>query len=183
MKKSFAPLLGKISLLAVAAALLFTLAGCKKDSSEYAPPTGFQLASDENADYCLYVPDKWTVDMTTAASGAYFSAADPSSVSVMAWDMGNTDSTLDDWWEVNKNDISLVFSDFSLVSEENTTIDGAYAKRYVYTAKLGEDEYKFLQQAALKNGSVYLFTYTAKAASYDSHIDEVEEIAGFIKLK
>lgn len=183
MKRSRIPLILKFSVLIVAAALALTLAGCKKDDSEYAPPTGYQLASDENADYCLYVPDEWTLDMTTAASGAYYSAADPSSVSVMAWDMGNTDSTLDDWWEVNKKDISLVFSDFTVVSEENTAIDGAYAKRYVYTAKLGEDEYKFLQQAAIKNGSVYLFTYTAKSANYDAHIDEVEEMTGFLRLK
>ena len=94
----------KSALRAIAAAFALTLtlsaASCK-NTDEYAPPAGYTLASNENADYCLYVPDKWTVDMSTAAAGAYYSATDPSSVSVMGWELQNYDSSLDEWWETN----------------------------------------------------------------------------------
>ena len=131
----------KSALRAIAAAFALTLtlsaASCK-NTDEYAPPAGYTLASNENADYCLYVPDKWTVDMSTAAAGAYYSVTDPSSVSVMGWDLQNYDSSLDEWWETNKTDLALVFTDFNEISEENTTLDELYAKRYTYTAMLGE---------------------------------------------
>ena len=153
------------------------------EKDEYAPPTGYVLASNEDADYCLYVPDEWVVDFTTAAAGAYYSKSDPSSVSVMAWNLEYSDSSLDDWWSANKEDIAMVFSDVEVVSEENTTLDELYAKRYVYTATLGENRYKFLQEACIKNGYVYVFTYSSIEDNYDAHMDEVEEILSFVRIK
>ncbi len=167
---------------ALALFLSLTAASCE-EKDEYAPPAGYELASNEDVDYCLYVPDDWTVDMSTAAAGAYYSATDPSSVSVMGWDLDHYDTSLDEWWEVNKKDLELVFTDFTEVSEENTTLDGLYAKRYTYTAKLGENNYKFMQEAAIKDGYVYVFTYTSLEDIYDSHLDEVEEILGFMVIK
>ena len=167
---------------AFAISLTLSAASCK-NTDEYAPPAGYTLASNENADYCLYVPDKWTVDMSTAAAGAYYSATDPSSVSVMGWDLQNYDSSLDEWWETNKTDLALVFTDFNEISEENTTLDELYAKRYTYTAKLGENSYKFLQEAAIKDGYVYVFTYTSLEDTFDSHLAEVEEILGYMVIK
>lgn len=172
----------RILLCLLLAAFAFSLAACS-DKGEYAPPAGYVLASNEDADYCLFVPDEWTVDMSTAAAGAYYSGSDPSSVSVMAWELEHTDTTIDEWWETNKTDIDLVFADVEVVAEENTTLDELYAKRYTYTAALGEHTYKFMQEAAIKDGSVYVFTYTSLADNYDSHIDEVEEILSFVVIK
>ena len=91
--------------------------------------------------------------------------------------------SLDEWWETNKTDLALVFTDFNEISEENTTLDELYAKRYTYTAKLGENSYKFLQEAAIKDGYVYVFTYTSLEDTFDSHLAEVEEILGYMVIK
>ncbi len=170
------------ALLCALALLLPVLSSCSK-GGEFAPPAGYTAASDEKADFHFYVPDKWTVDYSTAAAGAYFSAADPSSVSVMAWELPHTDTTLDEWWTLNREEIEQVFDNFELESEENTTIDGLYAKKYVYTASLGGFDYRFLQAAAIKGTSVYLFTYASTAENYEAHLDDVNSMLGYLLLK
>ena len=79
MKRIITAVLALLLALTASSALV----SCSK-KGEFDPPTGWQAASDEKADFYFYVPDSWTVDYSTAAAGAYFSAADPSSVSVMA---------------------------------------------------------------------------------------------------
>lgn len=174
-------LLFKILLLGVLAAFALSLSSCEKD--EFAPPTGMVTASDEKADFYFYVPDEWTVDYSTAAAGAYYSASDPSSVSVMAWELEYTDTTVDDWWALNQEDINLVFRNVAIESEENMTIDELYAKKYVYTASLGEYDYKIMQAACIKNTTVYLFTYTSIADNYDAHLEDVDQMLEFLIIK
>ncbi len=175
-------ILTKLILFLIIASLTAIFCSCE-NNGEYAAPAGYVMASNEDADYCLYVPEDWTVDFSTAAVGAYVSQSDPSSVSVMAWELEYTDSTLEDWWEINKTDIELVFSDVEVISEDNTAMDEIYAKRYVYSASLGENRYKFLQQAVIRGGEVYVFTYTSLEDNYDTHIEEVEDILGFFIFK
>ncbi len=171
----------KILLLTVLLSLAMAFVSCEED--EFAPPAGMVLASDEKADFYFYVPDEWTVDYTTAAAGAYFSTSDPSSVSVMAWELEHTDSTVEDWWQVNVNDLGLVFTGFNLESEENTTVNGLYAKQYVYTADLGQDHFKYMQVACVKNATVYLFTYASTADNFDAHLEDVNEMLSSLIIK
>ncbi len=174
----------KNKLLLILTLLLITaaVASCK-ENDQYAAPAGYQTVSNENADYCFYVPDEWTADMSTAAAGAYCNASDPSSVSVMAWELEYSDSSLDDWWKTNTEDLALTFSNLQIVDEQNTTLNDNYAKRYTYTADLGANTYKFLQEACIKNGNVYVFTYTSLSDTFDSHLDEVEEMLSFLIIK
>ncbi len=176
-------LLLKIALIAVLAMYALSLSSCGNSNDPYAPPSGMASATDEKADFCLFVPDDWTVDYSTAAAGAYFSAADPSSVSVMAWELEYTDTTLDDWWETNVGEVSSVFSDFSLESEENITMSDLYAKKYTYTATLGDYSYKIMQAACIKNTTVYLFTYTSIPENFDAHTEEVSDMLEYFVIK
>lgn len=167
MKKS-------IALCLVAAALMLT--GCNSDNEA---PTGYKTASGEAADYTFFVPEEWTVDLSTGATSAYCSTEDPSSVSVMAWELPHTDTTLDEWWEMNLEDISLVFQNVAVEEPENVTMDGVYGKKYTYTADLGEFSYKIQQTAAIKGGSVYLVTYTSLTDTFDTHLEEVGNMLSF----
>ncbi len=170
-----------VTALLLAMAALFTSCGKETDVSV---PRGMILSSDPAlTDYYLFVPDTWTVDLTTAASGAYCSDSDPSSVSMMVWELEHTDTSLDDWWTANESDLNLVFQNYTLESKENTTINGNYAQKYVYTAELGSNQYKIMQIGILKNGKVYLFTYTSLPDLYESHLEEITEITENIIIK
>ena len=173
----------KLIFTAILLAMTTLFSSCGKDG-EIDVPSGMVAAFDsEITDYHLFVPEGWTVDLTTAASGAYYSNSDPSGVSMMTWDLPNTDSTLDDWWTANEADLTMVFKNYTLESKENATIDGNYAQKYVYTVDLGENQYKIMQIGILKNAKVYMFTYTSLAELYDSHLDDVAQITENITIK
>lgn len=166
-KRLFFPLLLGLSLL---------LCACS-GSDEVTPPQGMILACDPEAtDYYFFVPKEWTVDMTDTTSAAYYSTNDPSSVSVMVWELEHADSTLDDWWAANEADLPLIFQNYALVSSENLTVDGCYAKRYVYTGDLGQNHYQIMQTGVLKDARVYLLTYTSLADNYASHEEDVNKM-------
>ena len=101
----------------------------------------------------------------------------------MAWELEHTDTTLDDGWKMNQDEISLVFQNVELVSEENTTVNELYAKKYVYQASLGEFSYQIMQVACIKNTDVYLFTYTSTPENYDAHLDDVEQSLKYLNIK
>ena len=174
-------LVSRILVILLIAATVLTAAGCKKDNAD--APKDMVLAADPLASFYLYVPEKWTVDYTEGTGGAYFSAGDPSSVFVSAWDMPNTDSTIEDWWTTNLTDLELIFSDLTIVSEDTTVVDGLEAKSYTYTATLGSYSYKFMQVACMKDGTVYLFTYTSQPELFDSHMGDVEKMLEYFAIK
>lgn len=175
MKKTVRNLL----LIVLAVLMPLTAVSCKKDRSI---PDGMKKASGDEADFVMYVPEKWTVDMATAAVSAYADSKDPSSVSMMGWDLEHTDYSLNEWWETNESENRKVFSNYESVSTENLTIDGIYAEKKVYKASLGDYDYEILQAACVKNATVYLFTYTSTPDKYESHISEVEQIINNLKI-
>ena len=168
----------KIIALALTLSML-TLSGCGADNEA---PTGYKTASGEAADYTFFVPEEWNVDLTTGATSAYCSTEDPSSVSVRAWELPNTDTTLDEWWAMNLEDISMVFQNVEVSEPENAMLDGVHGQKYTYTADLGEFSYKIQQTAALRGGSVYLVTYTSLADTFDSHLEEVSNMISFFRF-
>jgi len=169
-----------IALMLVLTIVTLTFTSCGNNDGA---PKGMKTASGEGTDYVLYVPEKWTVDLATKATGAYYSTDDPSNVSVTAWELENTDSTVEDWWEIERVDIDLVFKNVEIVSESNTTIDEVAAKKYEYTASLGENNYKVMQVAAVKKSVVYVFTYTSVEDSYDLHLEDVEAMLNYMQIK
>jgi len=173
----------KTALVIVLLMFAATLTACGNGNDPYAAPAGMISATDEKADFCLYVPDEWQIDYSTAAAGAYYSASDPSSVSVMAWDLEYTDTTLDDWWATNVDEVNVVFDNFNLESEENITLSEVYGKKYTYTASLGSFNYKIMQAACIKGSSVYLFTYTSVPENYDLHTEEVSQMLQHFIIK
>jgi len=170
----------KLRWILLTAVMLCLLTGCAGDPDA---PTGYVTASGEAADYMFFVPDDWTVDMTTGATGAYCSAEDPSSVSVMSWELDAPDTTVEEWWKDNLADIEMVFQNVAVEAEENITLDQVHGKKYVYSAQLGEYSYRILQAAAVRNGYVYLVTYTSLADTYDSHLEEVNAMLGFFTFR
>jgi hypothetical protein len=158
----------------LAAVMIFgvlSLASCGEASDA---PSGMKLASNEIVDYSFYVPVEWVTDLAAGAVGAYFSSADPSSVSVMAWNIEDPSITLDSWWEGNVEDFNLAFDNFNLEDSSNVLLNGMAAKKYVYTASLTEHNYKFIQVSCIARGMIYLFTYTSTVENFDTHIEDVD---------
>ena len=165
-----------LCIILVSVLAILSLSACNGDPTA---PNGYVTASGKAAGYHFYVPKEWTVDLSTGATNAYYSAADPSSVSVMVWELPASDTTLEDWWTMNLEDIQMVFKDVEVISETDTTLNGAYARTYVYNASLGEYQYTIQQTAAIHGYEIYLITYTSLADNFAAHEEEVAAMLSY----
>ena len=92
--------------------------------------------------------------------------------------------TVDDYWKYYEGTFNSTFSNMEyLINGENLLLSGIEAKKYAYKATVTELEYVFLQVVAIKDKTVYVFTYTARENLYESHLTEVEEMIGYINIK
>lgn len=159
----------------VAAVLLLSLASCGVDPDV---PYGMVRASEEICEYALFIPEEWVVNQTGAATAAYKSASDPTSVSVMSWAMPYADSTVSDWWNGYEESFSLIFTDFNVESEESVLLGGSAATKFVYTGTLDGNAYRYTQYAAVKNSVLFLLTFTELA---DAGIDHSEDFSRILE--
>lgn len=163
-------------------ALSVVLASCSGNSGE--APMGYVEISDEALNYHFYIPNNWTADISTGMTSAYFDGRDPSNVSITAFELDDTSiNSVDAYWELNEADLKLILPDMEYVDTDDCTLGGTPAKQYVYTAKLSDTEYKFMQIVAIKSNEVYIFTYTATAEKYDSHIEDVISMVDYFEFK
>ena len=173
-------------------------------------PAGYRLISADGASYRLYVPEDWVEDLSTGVTTAYVSESDRSNISLMAFELddsllhveiGGTEAvseeattaedgtvpkitTAEQYWKYYEAEFLKTFSDMTYVTEgDDLLLSGQKAKKYVYTATVTGQSYEFLQVVALKDGVVYIFTYTATEAKFESHLEDVNEILGYIELK
>ena len=162
-----------IAALAIAAAVL---SGCSKKDPTV--PDGMKLASDpELATYTFFVPESWSVDTHDASTRAYCSGTDRSFIMVMTGEMQYTDPTVDSWWESGLAELKALYQNFDIFVEgEETKLDGADAKKYVYSGDFDETSFKYSQVAAIKSGVIYIITYGATADKWESHLDEVNSM-------
>lgn len=93
-------------------------------------------------------------------------------------------NSIEEYWEYYAADFKKTFGDMEYVTEgENTLMSGKAAKKYVYTATVTGQKYKFMQVVMLDKGTVYIYTYTALPDNYDTNLENAEAILGYISIK
>lgn len=242
-----------ISLVLVLIFCLGLLASCGGGVDDFVPSGFKQIAADE-ADYRLYVPDNWTVDMSTGITSAFVSEKDRSNISFMGFALDDsiinveinngtsaaqteesedssdvtestseaetseaavssseadisdtvgttagtapaettaeennevpTITTLEEYWAYYSAEFQRTFPDMEYKTEgENMLVSGLSAKKYVYTATVTGQSYQFMQVITIKAGVVYIFTYTATVDNFETHLEDVNSILGYLELK
>lgn len=168
-------------IIALVSALVMALTLCSCGSSASGAPDGFKEISDEGRPYHLYVPDEWVADISTGVTAAYYSAVDFSNISVTGFELsGNEIMTTADYWATYEPSLKEIFTDFEYLGEpDELTLDGIPSMQCVYTGKISGVQYKIMQIVTIKNAQVTIFTYTATADKYDSHIEDVVAILGY----
>lgn len=166
---------------AAAAVCLSGFTGCSSGSDSW-HPAGMKLASSEDADYKMWVPESWTVDMSTGITSAYAGSGDYSNVSVTAQNLSGEQNYLtpSEYWEIYKTDLEATFP--NIAYDEDTEggisllLDENAAMKYSYTATVTGTEFHFISVVCIRSGTVYLITYTAQPAIYENHLEEVQNI-------
>ncbi len=159
----------KITALLLTLFAILSLTACGANDNA---PSGMKLASNEVCDYYFYVPQNWTVDMSTGVSSAYFSEKDRSNMSMTSYALSEA-MTAEAYWEKIKSDYSALFAEMSEPEVKTTALDGVEAKQYTYTVKAGTEQFKIMQVFCVKGETVYVFTFTATPEKFEEHIDKV----------
>ena len=182
----------KITALILAAVMCIALCACGESAAADAPD-GMKKVEVDTKNYTIYVPQSWTVDMSTGTVSAYASATDRSNVSFTAFTVTDRTTTLDSFWESYADDFKSTFGDTMKYIDEKgeesaepvaakTTLGGIAANKYVYTARVTGEIYKFMQVTCLAAGSIYILTYTAVDSAFDAHVDDVNRIISEFKF-
>ncbi|MBR6807402.1 MAG: hypothetical protein IKM46_03370 [Clostridia bacterium] len=156
---------------------LTLLASCSKDGV----PSGMKLASSEKASYKLYVPKDWVIGSQESYTTANSKEKVPN-VSATSYDLKTADADLEDWWKTETENLKEGFKDFKEISGEKTTLGGRDAMEKVYTAKLTGCEYKFHQVASIKDGYVYIVTFTCLPDTYEDNKETMNKIFAEFKF-
>ncbi|MBQ8510105.1 MAG: hypothetical protein IJ493_09400 [Clostridia bacterium] len=170
-----------LSLLTALVILTCSLVSCGTSSDT--APMGFKEISDPEVTYHLYVPDEWITDVSTGMTSAYYDGRDPSNISMTAFELDGTVTSVADYWALYEADFKAIFPDMEYVDAVECTLDDVAAMQYIYTATMSDIQYKFMQVIALRQGQVYIFTYTATAEKYDTHIEDVIAILDYFSFK
>ena len=175
----------KTTTLLVLLTMIFTLSlNLVSCGEEEIIPDGMKYACDPDVvDYSLFVPESWIVDTETGLSMAHVSGADRSSVQVGQWNLTETISNYDKWWEEYKKQIEKLGETNYISNAVDTKMGGVDAKKYVYelTMYKGTDDqvtYKYMVIATITRGSVYVFMYASVDGYYDENMGTVNEIIG-----
>ncbi|GEM_PF-547432 len=184
-------------LAAILALLALTLTSCGNTGAQTDAPDGYALFANDAVDYTFCYPTDWEVDYqtgissiqkNTASSSVYASYA---RVSVMAFD-ASTDGAKA-YWASYKKDIAATYGNYEDLGESEIKLDDAAALRVKYKASLTpnpEDEsaekptvYTFEQVICVRNGSVYIITFSATAEDYEDCLAGFEAVLQYFSFK
>ena len=163
------------------AAILFS--SCAAPEIEI--PKGMKLFSNDLVEYTAFVPEKWVVSNKSATISAYASVSDASSVVISSHPLGieKSNYTAKDYWADHEKELGSLLTDIEYSAKDKAKkLDKQDAMRYVYTAKLGETEYKYMQTVCIKDETVFLITYTSTPELYAEHTEEIEKILDNFKF-
>lgn len=167
------------SLLITILAIMLLLCGCSGSSSESETeaPEGMKAFYNEHVEYTAFVPISWNIDMSTGTMSAYYSQSDHSNVSITAEILQSVIS-LDDYWAQYEESFKSTFKKMKYEGEVpvKDTLSGVEANKYVFTAELAGETYKYMQVVCIKDSTAYIITYTSTPDLYESHLDDVYKI-------
>ena len=171
-------------ILSVVLALVMCLAVfCSCSKKDPSAPSGMKLASGDNVDYYMYVPEAWRVDKSDLYTSANFSSGDPTSISATAYAISSDIPTLDEWWKVFEKEMKTVYADVSEIEASNAKLGGIKGKEFSFTAKLGEQSYNFIITAVIKDYYVYYITYTSVPEYNENHLEERTQVVEAFEFK
>ena len=139
-------------------------------------PNGMKKASDDGVQYACYVPKNWVTDLSDKMTYAYYPESGKPNVTVTSYSP-SVEMTAEQYFADCEMEYKKTLNSYERTEEpEKRTVGGRNAFSYQYTVKYGESVYKIMQTVLMYNGLAYSITYTARAESYDAHLEDVKTI-------
>ena len=146
-------------------------------------PDGYQHATCKGEYFRLFVPTQWQVNTESGVSGAYYSLAEGTAVSMaeVYFDLPangegeDRTATLEDFFAAHVEDISRM-NGYKAEKEFDATLGSYKAKDITYTATKSGETYRFRQVLTKVEGRFYLFTYSSGEETFEQWLDTVDGI-------
>ena len=173
----------RIGILAVVLALSCLLCACSTDKTDsgVSVPAGMQVLREGDG-YVCFVPTDWKLGQRFGVDYAYLDYYYCSiSISESATELTNPA----DAFKADLDGFRASFADFELLSPEGGDtvtfgLDTSYqyaGVAYTYTMTVDGVANKYRQCLAIRDGKLYILTYTAAAeVAYDQYIDAFENV-------
>ncbi|HBL83759.1 MAG: hypothetical protein A2Y17_08535 [Clostridiales bacterium GWF2_38_85] len=177
----------KIISLVIILAFGLILGGCNSIGNDTSIPDGMVIAENDLADYTFCYPEDWELDMNSTmmsviGGGTALHPANKS-ISVMVLDLANPNVGAIDFWNEYKASFDGTFKEFTAEEPTEVTVDDNIGCTVVYTAKITDATYKYAQTIVIKQGTVYLITFTATPDDYNETIDVYNNVLNTFKFK
>ena len=171
----------RIIVALMCALMLVSLVGC----SDAGAPEGMQNAASENEAFYLFVPKAWAANTSSGIASAYYSASvDRSNVSVTCTLPGEGYLSVEQYVTYTTDSLGKLLDDFAVASAPaESTLGGAAALSFDYTATVNGVAYKYRQIVSAYKDIFYVFTYTSTAELFDSHLEDVNTILSHFTFK
>lgn len=177
----------KILALTLAAVMCASLILCTTSCSAAGEAhMGFKVISTDINDFNLEVPSEWTVTsqngyVSATANGAM---GDSSNISVMSSVLNAELATPEGYFESLIKSYEELYDNVIVEGRDiDTKLGDKNAKKYVFTADILGESYKFMQVLCVYGGRVYIFTYTSQGDYYALHETEVQYILEYFAFK
>ena len=132
------------------------------------------------SDFQIQIPEDWVVDTSTGIFTAMGPTGDASNLSVMRATV-EAGSSSADYYEANKDSLKNTLSDYEMVSlkkdfiTKNTAGKSFSAVTLEYTATMSGQAYHFKQLFCVVDTTVYLVTFSAPQALYETQTAAIDK--------
>ncbi len=170
----------KIVALLLLLVMVFGVVSC---GEKVEPPSGFQLASVDNAPFYLYVPNSWTSNVSSGISSAYCSTTGSVLVSAFSQE-DDEDISLELYTAKTLESFQRTLASFELVTKLESTTLGSYAAYcFDYKAISGEKEMLFRTYISDYAEGFVVLTYSAEKSAFETYEADFDEIVAKFTFK
>ena len=169
----------RILALLLLAVLCVGLVACADDGV----PEGMKNVGLEGSKFYLFVPEAWVSQSERGVPGATSPGGENANVLVTQYLMEELFTPKTYWENKCVPEREATFSSFEVTAEEDATLGGKDAKKYVYTAVLGGNTYRFMEVLCVNGNMVYTLTYTATPEHFDTYLEDVANICANFRFR
>lgn len=155
----------KITILLVCSCLLLSSCGEKYTEAS----SGYSITENQFVDYTFEYPEDWEVVRNDGMIAIKPENADVS-LSCTIFEPDDPSMLVNEYWDGYFRTYKETFGDkVEVVSEEETVLHDVPAKDITYKSEIVGENFTFNQIVAVRNGTVYTLTYTAKPEDFDTY--------------
>lgn len=170
-----------IKIAAIIACSCLLLSSCGEKYTEAS--NGYSITENQFVDYTFEYPEDWQLIRNDAMIAVKPENANVS-LSCTIFEPDNPAMLVNEYWDGYFKTYKETFGDkLEIISDEETVLCDVPAKDITYTSEIVGDTYTFNQIVAVRNGTVYTLTYTAKPDEFDTYKSAVTHAVTSFRFK